>query len=360
MHSIEIRSLLLPTFVGLLMGITAGCSPKGDKSNQSESESDKAVPVTITQVKEMSFTPSIRFSGSAEASKSANLGTALPGRVERIHYAKGSFVPKGALIVEMSDELLVQAQIEKDAIKRDFDRVSRLREKESVSQMDYDHVKAKYEASVAKVAMLKKNTSITAPFSGVITEILVNEGETYAFTPSLSSDLKLESGIVEFRQINPLKVTIEVNEKELSHIKKGQSATITFDAYPDEPIEGKISYISSVLSPVTRTSSVEVSILNGKNRLKPGMYCNVSIALPERSGIFVPLNAIYRLAGTAEEFVFKINADGTTVSRIPIKRGEINDGWANVDTDNIQSGDSIVVNGKNKLNNGSKVTIVKK
>lgn len=359
MHTKELKSYLLPTILLLLsMGATTACNKQEGKAR--ESEADKGIPVTIARAAEMTFTPGIRFSGTAEASKSANLGTALPGKVERIRYSKGSFVPKGAVIVEMSDEMLIQAQVENEAIKRDFDRVTRLRAKESISQMDYDHVKAKYDASVAKVAMLKKNTSITAPFGGVITEIMISEGETYAFTPSLSSDLKLESGIVELRQINPLKVTIEVNEKDLSYIQKGQLATITFDAYPDEPAEGKISYISPVLSPMTRTASVEVNIPNGNNRLKPGMYCNVSIALSEREGLFVPLNAIYRLAGTAEEFVFKLNGDGTTVSRIPVKRGEINDGWVYIDSDEVKSGDAVIIEGKNKLSDGSKVNVVKK
>ncbi|WP_311566399.1 efflux RND transporter periplasmic adaptor subunit [Porphyromonas uenonis] len=359
MHTKELKSYLLPTILILLtIGTTTACNKRGDQDQ--ESEADKVIPVTIAQAKEMTFTPSIRFSGTAEASKSASLGTALPGKVERIRYSKGSFVPKGAVIVEMSDEMLLQARVENEAIKRDFDRVTRLREKESISQMDYDHVKAKYDASVAKVAMLKKNTSITAPFSGVITEIMINEGETYAFTPSLSSDLKLESGIIELRQINPLKATIEVNEKDLSYIAKGQQALITFDAYPDEPATGKVSYISAVLSPTTRTASVEVNIPNSNNRLKPGMYCNVSIALPEREGLFVPLNAIYRLAGTAEEFVFKLNEDGATVSRIAVKRGEINDGWVYVESNELKSGDTIIIDGKNKLSDGSKVNVVKK
>ncbi|MDO5017478.1 MAG: efflux RND transporter periplasmic adaptor subunit [Porphyromonas sp.] len=358
MHIKGIKNYLLPTALLLLVGGTAACGKKDN--NDRESEADKAVPVTVVQAKEMTYAPNIRFSGSVEASKSANLGTAIPGRIERIHYAKGAFVRKGALIVEMSDEMLMQAQIENNAIKRDFERITRLREKESVSQMDYDHVKAKYEATVAKVALLKKNTSITAPFSGIITEILVNEGETYAFTPSISSDLTLESGIIELRQINPLKVSIEVNEKELRNIQKGQSATIRFDAYPDDTVGGEISYISPVLSAMTRAASVEVSIPNPDNRYKPGMYCNVSIALPERDGLFVPLNAIYRLAGTSEEYVFKINADGTTVSRIAVTRGELHDGWVYIDSDEIKRGDEIVIDGKNKINDGSIVNIVKK
>lgn len=358
MQTNTFKSYLYPTLLLVLVGITPACTKKENQSQ--EAEEAKVVPVTVGQAREMSYVPTIRFSGSADPARSASLGTALPGRVERVHYTRGSYVPKGALIVEMSDELLVQAKIENDAIKRDFDRIARLREKESVSQMDYDHVKAKYDASVSKVEMLKKNTSITAPFSGIIKDILVNEGETYSFTPSVSDDLKLESGVVELVQVNPLKITIEVNEKELRHIAVGQSATITFDALPGDTIAGKVSYLSPVLSSMTRTAAVEVNIPNNGNRLKPGMYCNVAIALPEREGVFVPLGAIYRLAGTSEEQVFKVNDDRRTVSGVPVIRGELRDGWVYVEGEGIKSGDTVVLEGKNKLSNGSQINIVER
>ena len=358
MYARKATSVLTMASLTMLIGMTIACKPK--KDNGQEAGDEAAVPVTVVQAEQSVYTPVLRFSGTAEESKKASLGTAIPGRVEKIHYAKGSYVPKGALIAEMSDEMMMQAQIENDAIKRDFERISRLREKESVSKMDYDHVKAKYEASVAKVALLKKNTSIIAPFSGIITNILVNEGETYTFNPSITDNFKVENGIVELRQLNPLKVVLEINEKELGYIKSGQSVLIAFDAQPGDTVKGKISYIPPVLSAMTRTASVEVSIPNDGLKLKPGMYCNVSIEMPKRTGVFVPLNSIYRLAGTAEEYVFKVNEDGSTVSRIPVVRGEINSGNVRIEGDEIRDGDMIVSDGKNKLNDGSKINIVKK
>lgn len=111
---------------------------------------------------------------------------------------------------------------------------------------------------------------------------------------------------------------------------------------------------------MSRTASIEVNIPNNSRTFKPGMYCNVAIALPEREGLFVPLNAIYRLAGTGEEYLFKLSADGSTVTRIPVTRGEISDGWVYIESADIKSGDSVVIDGKNKLSEGSKVNVVKK
>lgn len=123
---------------------------------QNVQENNSAIPVTVAKSVEKEFTPELDYSGTAFANKEANLGTAIPGRVEKIHYQIGDKVKKGDLIVELSSELYVQALIERNAIQKDYERVSRLREKESLSQQDYDHVKAKYEASVAKTEMMKK------------------------------------------------------------------------------------------------------------------------------------------------------------------------------------------------------------
>ena len=68
MHTKELKSYLLPTILLLLtLGTTTACNKQGDQDQ--ESEADKVIPVTIAQAKEMTFMPSVRFSGTAEASK---------------------------------------------------------------------------------------------------------------------------------------------------------------------------------------------------------------------------------------------------------------------------------------------------
>jgi len=230
-----------------------------------------------------------------------------------------------------------------------------LKEKGSISLIDFDHIKAKYEASEAKVKMLKKNTTITAPFPGILVDIYVEEGENYSFVPSMSADLKIENGIVSLMQLNPLKVKIEVNEKELPLIHKGNEVEVAFDAYPEEKVIGKIHYISPVLSSVTRTSSVEVEIPNTSLKFKPGMFCRASLELPAEKGVFVPVNAIYRQPGTGEEFVFVVN-DDNTVSRISVKRGEMVKDQVHISE--IAAGVRVVIDGKSKLDEGTLVEIV--
>lgn len=350
-NKIAYATCLLTIFAG-------GCSTKTtENSGHSAKSLATATKVTVHVAKEMEYIPVLNFTGTAEANREAALGASIPGRVEKIHFSKGSYVPEGAVIAEMSDEMLIQAQIELEAIRKDFERISRLKEKESVSVMDYDHMKAKFDASQTKVNMLKKNTSITAPFGGVLTDITVQEGENYTFVPSVSSDLKMQSGILTIRQLNPLKIIIEVNEKEINSISRGQHADVVFDAYPDEPVSGKVSYISPVLSSVTRTAMVEVTITNREMKLKPGMFGRVSISMPQTTGVFVPVNALYRQQGTGENYLFMV-VDQNRVTRRKVTRGESKGNLIRIPE--ISADEYVVVDGKNKLDDGSPIEIVNK
>lgn len=350
----KINRIILFTSCFTLL-LAGGCSKK-TASGGTETKAKTAVRVTVKEAVEMEYTPVLNFTGTAEANKEVNLGSAIPGRVEKINYPKGSFVPKGAVIAEMSDEMLIQAEIELETIRKDFERISRLKEKGSVSIMDYDHIKAKLDASQTKVDMLKKNTSITAPFGGVLVDIMVNEGENYSFVPSVSPDMKMKSGIATLMQLNPLKVKIEINEKELSAVRKGQSVGLTFDAYPNENVSGKIADISPVLSPLTRTSTVEVVIPNNGNKFKPGMFCRASLEMPQAKGVFIPINAIHRQQGTGEDFVFVVNEDNT-VTRTKVTRGESQNKLIHIPE--LDKNSVVVIDGKNKLDENSTIEIVK-
>ena len=324
-------------------------------TNEKKKETVKAekIIVSTSKTKLENYTPGLKYTGTAFAVKEANLGAAIPGRVEKIYYKKGQHVNKGDLLASLSGELLAQAEIEHNAIKKDFERVSRLRDKGSLSQQKYDHVKAKYDASKEKTRMLRKSAEIRAPFSGTIVGYLVKEGENFFFAPNLSPGYSMTSGIVRLMQLNTLNVKIDVNEKDISKIKKGQTADVIFDAYPNKIFNGVVTNIAPTLSTITRTAKVEVNIKNPDLLIKPGMYANVSIKLPEEKAIFVPISAILRQAGTGEDYIFTVV--NNIVHKNPVNRlTTIKD---KVAVSGLKTNQEIVTLGKNKVHEGSKVTI---
>ncbi len=331
--------------------ILTSCSSQ--KDSKIEPEIQKSVPVKVAKAEERVYTRSLELSGTAFADREANLGSALPGRVEKIHYPEGSHVKKGDLLVSMSGELYTQTLVEFQTIEKDFERVTRLNEKGSVTQQEYDHVKAMYDASRSKVELMKKNAEIVAPFSGIIVEYLVRDGENYFFNLNLDPGYSSTSGILRLMKLDPVHVEAEVNEKDLSLVGKGQSAVVTFDALGDTTFRGKITYIKPALSALTHTATIRIEISNPKEILKPGMYGHVKINLGPEKRVFVPLNAIYRQAGTSEDYIFI--AEGNTVKKIRTERIAAENAFVAVS--GINPGTDVVVYGKEKLSDGTKIEI---
>ncbi|MEA3318047.1 MAG: efflux RND transporter periplasmic adaptor subunit, partial [Bacteroidota bacterium] len=233
----------------LLLATVFSCTKK-EKSESVKTEN--IIPITTIKSVEKEYSPILNYTGTAFANKEANLGTTLPGRVEKTFFAKGTKVKKGALLVQLSNELYSQALIERNTLAKDYNRVDRLRKKGSVSVQDYDHVKAKYEAAKEKTEMMRKSSEIRAPFDGTIVDYLVNEGENFLFSPSFKAGYSHTSGIVQLMQLNIIKIKININEKDIAKIKNGQDAKIVFDAYPKDIYKGNINSINPILSTLTR------------------------------------------------------------------------------------------------------------
>ena len=341
------KSIVITTTTLLLLASCSGKNEQPDKQTQ-------AIPEVITdKVKLLSYAPTQMFTGTVLANREANLGAALPGKVEAIHFIEGDFVNKGDLIVELSDEMLTQAEVENQALQKDYERVKRLREKESISQMEYDHIKAKLDASNAKTEMIRKNTRVYAPFSGTIVERMMEEGEIFFINPGLDPGYSMRSGIVRLMQLNPVRVKFDVNEKDLPNIMKGLDALIELDAVPDKSIKAKVSSVKPMLSTLTRTASAEIVLDNSNGLLMPGMFARVTVMLPEQQLCFVPLNAISHLPGTGEEFVYIVDND--VAERIVVRRLYTNGNLVAVD--GLEPNQSIVVEGKGKLQHGQKVNV---
>lgn len=337
--------ILIPVIIAIV-----SCTSKQENQTQIETNSPL---VSTVRVEERTFNPKLTFTGTVFANKEANLGATLPGRVEKIYFEEGQSVRKGDLIVELSDEMLTQATIEYETIKKDYERVSRLREKGSISEMEYDHVKAKFEASKAKVEMVRKNTQVYAPFGGVIVERMMEEGEVYFINPGLEPGYSMRSGIVRLMQLDPLKVKFDVNEKDLQLVKKGLMATITLDGIADRKFTGKIVSIKPMLSTSTHSTSVEIQISNATMEIMPGMFANVEVSLAEVKAPVVPIKTIYRMPGTSDDYVYTVKDD--VIHRMRINRIEtIGDLVA---VSGIDVGTEIVLEGKNRVNEGLKVRI---
>ena len=348
----KMRRLRTLLFVSILVWLI-GCNQVQDGVEKNETITN----VTVIKAERLSYIPKLKYSGTLIANKEANLGAALPGRVEKIYFEEGQDVEKGKLIAELSGELLTQAHAEFLTLQKDYERFQRLRRKGIIPQQKLDQIEGQYEASKAKYQMMKKNTEIRAPFTGTLVERYLEEGENFMFLPNVDisrPNISLSSGIVTLMQLNPLKVRIEVNEKDISKIHIGQSGNLTCDAYPDKIFQGRVSTIKPILSAISRSNEVEITFANPKRILKPGMFGIVILDLPRIHGIFIPRSAVLRQTGTGEDYVFV--AEEEKAKRRAIKQvGFLED---KITIKGIKVLEQVIVGGKNKVINGAKIKII--
>ncbi len=333
-----------------LLTFIFSCSrDNGDERNNN----DRVPDVSVQIAQKEPYEPKMDFTGNIKPYREANLGSAIPGRIEKLYFSEGDHVSKGALIGQLSGETAAMARYEYKTLQKDYERTARLRERESATQQDYDHIKGKYKAAKARYDFFKKNSEIRAPFSGVIVEYLVNEGETFSFSPGLEPGYSHASGIARLMQMNPVKVKIDVSENLIPEIHNNNiEPFITTDVYPDEIFEGEISFIRPVLSTASRTATVEVTVNNPENKLMPGMYAKVSLEMEKDSLVFIPRHAVLdRKEGRGNLWLIKNGY--ATQQQVTI----IDEHNGKMALRGIHEGDSIVVSGLHALKENIKVNI---
>ena len=330
----------------VIAGMLLSCSSETDNT---QSENESVIRVGTRPAEKRYYSDAFEFSATLKPFREANVGATIPGRVEKINFAVGEYVSKGAIIIEMSSEPMVMARVEKEAIEKDYNRVKRLREQGSVTQQDYDHVKAKLEASKSKLDLFKNNTRISAPFSGVVAEHLVNEGENFMFSPGLELGLSHTSGIVRLMQFDPLVAAFNVNEKYLRHFFKGMDAEVILDAFPGEVFHSEVMQVGPIVSAMSRSAEVMVKLPNPDRKILPGMFARVSLELPGDTLVFVPRHAVQE--DNDRVFVWIIE-DGKAVQK-DVKPVLSSRGYTALE--NIEAGDKVIVAGINRLISGASV-----
>ena len=137
-------------------------------------------------------------------------------------------------------------------------------------------------------------TAMTSPFGGVVLSVSVSPGEL----------IDAEHSLFSVADLSRVWVQAEVYEKDLGRIRTGQNAFVTVDTYPGERFPARVTHISDVLDPETRTVRVRCEVDNSGLRLKLGMFANVALPTTfQRQALAVPTGAIQQINGRPVVFI---------------------------------------------------------
>lgn len=144
-----------------------------------------------------------------------------------------------------------------------------------------------------------KTLTLRSPASGVVVEKGVVEGD------------RIMPGMTLYRIADLSRVWIEaeVFEKDLAGVRVGQGALVRFEAYPGETFRGSVTYVYPTVSVQSRTARIRIELPNPGGRLKPGMYAELTLAVPpSEPTLVVPRSAVVETG--RRTLVFVADSDG--------------------------------------------------
>ena len=330
--------LLLPS----LSLLAAGCSSSEEQKTTETQIPEVNVQTVYTQAVEQKQT----YTGTI-APWSRNMISTYQAtmRIDKIMVEVGDFVKEGQLLVRMEEANYLQAKMQIENLKVDYNRIAALYQSGGVSKQTLDQLKVQLNVSQEALDNLEKNTFLKSPLNGIVTMRNFDNGDLTGGQP-----------ILMVQQLNPLKITINVQEIYFPLVKRGMTAAIQLESYPGEQFEGKVNLIYPNVDPVSHTFIVEVTMNNSGMRVLPGMFARTTLNFGERQSVVVPDVAIVKQQGTNDRYVYIVNYDG----KVSYKKVELGNRIGNLYEvlSGVSDGEQIVTAGMSRLLDGVKVKIV--
>lgn len=290
--------------------------------------------VNIEEVEQQSI-----FTGNVEGYAINNITPQQARRISRVLVEVGDKVYAGQKMAEMDNSALVQAKVQYENNKANFERSDELYKFGGESKANWEAVKTAYEVSKSTYENMLENTTLVSPISGVVTARNYDNGDMVGAQP-----------IFVVQKINPVKIFINVSESLYTHIKKGMKVDVVLDAIADQQFEGKVTRITPSVDPSTRTFEVEITVPNAKEQIKPGMYARVIVNYDPHKNIVVPDRAIVKMMGSGDRYIYVYKADGTvSYQKVALGR-RMSDKYEILS--GIADGDEVVVTGQSALKDG--------
>jgi len=284
--------------------------------------------VLVAVAKRQRFTEIIKATGKVEANadRIAHVSPRISGNIVSVQASLGDRVITGQTLVilkslEMADAAnrFRLSKTKLDLAQANMTRIRSLVEKKIVARKELIQAESDYKITQTELQNDKERLSlygasksnlngsshnktslmVPAPISGTITE-------KHAIVGELSDPSKSLFTVVD---LSSVWVVVDIYEKDLSKVHKGQTATVTVDAYPDVKLSGRVTYLADVLDASTRTLKARVEVANPHRKLKPEMFARIELTPPASAAmtLAVPEDAVQEIDGKKIIFVTNEN-----------------------------------------------------
>lgn len=325
-----------------------------------ETQKKNGVTVAAAQKQRLGGVVSATGKVEANADRIAHVSPRISGKVVAVRASLGDSVSAGQTLatldsVELGEAInrYHQSKTRLSLAQSNMDRIKALVEKKIAArkdilqaETDYKMAQTELHADEERLSLYGVSASdlagakhkrpllpVRSPIGGVITE-------KHAIVGELSDPSK---SLYTVADLSSVWVQVDINEKDLAKVRKGQGAIVSVGAFPDMKLKGRITYIADLVDEATRTVKARVEVANPGRKLKPEMFASVELALPSDTPavLAVPEDAFQELEGKKVLFV---TGDGIEFEPRKVEVGRASGGIAEV-ISGLKEGERYAVKG---------------
>ncbi len=370
--SISSRPTAMPVLLGLAI-ILAGCNEKPAASAPPPAEVRVAAPVSRP------VTRYLQLTGQTAAAKRVDLVARVSGTLTEIRYSEGKAAKQGDVLFviepdnyRLNLQLAEAAEAQQKALlvqaEADLARQKQLAQRQSASEAALDNAQSRRdstaaarEQAAAQVAQAQLNlayTEVKAPFDGIVSAHLVDQGALVGVGgPTLLASIV---------QSDPIKVRFSLDEHTVLRIRDAMRqrgltlaglgaipVEIGLDTDAGYPHQGQLDYVAPELDTASGTLAARASIPNPQGVLLPGLYVRVRLPLQKDvPSLLVPEAALG--ASQTGRHVLVVDAQDRVEQRA-VEIGETSEGGLRVIRAGLAAGDRVVVGMMQNAIPGSRV-----
>lgn len=296
--------------------------------NVVQSKKKKAPAVTIEKVERTDLKSLVTATGKIEAQRKVDLSANVMGQIVNLAVREGDVVEKGAFLLQIdqtqrqatalsAEESLKALFFDRDAARaraeeaqKAYERVQRSFRDEIVSQAEVDTAKASADAAEANAMAVERRieqaratlagardelskTKMTAPMSGIVTALPVEEGEIAVIGTMNNPGTKL----MTISDMSVVEAVMEVDETDVPDVRVGQTAEVRIDAFADRKFSGIVTEVGS--SPIQTAGDaavnfeVKIQLDDPPAEIRPGFSCSADILTGTAQGVLaIPIQAL--------------------------------------------------------------------
>lgn len=253
--------------------------------DQAPQHSEQQIPLAKVAFTSFIANPThktIDLYGRTAPNKQARLGAEIAGKIIELKVTKGDSVKRGQIIAVIDkgdlDSQLARAQAVLKVKEKEFKAAQSLQSKGLQGEVAFTNaqaglVEAKAMVTNARVAL--RNTSVTAPFSGIVDHLFIEKGDFVGVGDPVASLLDLSKVVIE----------ADVSERHIQDLVLDQQASVRF--INGQQAQGNVRYISRVSSTSTNTFPIEIELPNPQQRIPAGISSEVRLNLQDQLAIKV-------------------------------------------------------------------------